>query len=234
MFCTSLLVTWNLLAKNQSECLMHIILLSVLRKILPICMLERINDKIDDNIPNSQAAYRGGRSATELVFTIKLMAEKITSSNYTVMLLMMDMCKAFDFIYRAFILEDLRSILLPEELHMIKLMIDDVKLAVKIGNEMGHPFNTNIGTPQGDCIHSILFTLYLANALRCRNSKTPTETMMQMKHRKLGLFICFLIQPLLAGDSCCCHRKAAMLQLFQFCHGQPGCQRTDCQLRKLL
>ena len=80
------------------------------------------------------------------------MAEKtITSLNYTIMLLMMDMSEAFDSIHRAFILEDLRSILLPEELHMIKLMIDDVKLAVKIQNEMGNPFNTNIGTPQEDC-----------------------------------------------------------------------------------
>ena len=60
------------------------------------------------------------------------------------MLLMMDKSKAFDSIHRAFILEDFRSILVPEELHMIKLMIDDVKLAVKTGNEMGNPFNTNI------------------------------------------------------------------------------------------
>ena len=98
--------------------------------------------------------------ATEQVFTIKLMAEKtITSLNYTIMLLMMGMSIAFDSIHRAFILEDLRSILLPEELHMIKLMIDDVKLAVKIQNEMGNPFNTNIGMPQEDC----------------RISRTPTE-----------------------------------------------------------
>ena len=152
-----------------------IILLPVLRKILAICMFERINDKIDDNITNSQAAYRGERSTTEQVFTIKLMAEKaITSSNYIAMLFMMDMTKTFGFIDRAFILEDPGSILVPEKLHMIKLMIDDVKLAVKIGNKMGNPFSTNIGTPQGDCISPILFMLYLANALKCRNPRTLT------------------------------------------------------------
>ena len=59
---------------------------------------------------------------------------------------------------------------------MIKLMIDDVKLAVTIGNEMGNPFNTNIGTPQGDCISPIqYYSPFLANALKCRNSRTPTE-----------------------------------------------------------
>ena len=77
-------------------------------------MLERINNKIDDNIPNSQAAYRGGRSTTKQMFTIKLMAEKaITSSNYTVMLLMMDMSKACDSIHRAFISEDLKVYCFP-------------------------------------------------------------------------------------------------------------------------
>ena len=46
---------------------------------------------------------------------------------------------------------------------------------MKIGNEMGNPFNTNIGTPQGDCLNLILFTLYLANALKGGNSRIPTE-----------------------------------------------------------
>ena len=167
-------------AKGPVENLRPIILLSVLRKILAICMLERINEKIDGSIPNSQAAYRGGRSTTEQVFTIKLMAEKaITSSNYSAMLLMMDMSKAFDSIHRAIILEDLQTILLPEELHMIKLMIDDVRLAVKIGSDIGEPFSTNIGTPQGDCISPILFTLYLANALK---GKTPDKPTVMQEH----------------------------------------------------
>ena len=162
--------------KGPVKNLRPIILLSVLRKILAICMLERINDKIDDNIPNIQAAYRGGQNTIELVFTMKIMMEKaITSSNYSAKLLMMEMSKAFDSIHRAFILEDLRSILLPAELYMIKLMLDDVKLAVKIGDEIGNPFSMNIGTPQEDCISSIIFTLYLANVLKCRNPRTPTK-----------------------------------------------------------
>ena len=82
--------------KGPVENLRPIILLSVLRKILAICLIGRIGDKIDAHIPNSQAAYRGGRSTTEQVFTIRIMAEKaITSSNYSAMLLMMDMSKAF-------------------------------------------------------------------------------------------------------------------------------------------
>lgn len=154
-------------AKGPVENLRPITLLSVLRKILAISLIDRIGEKIDACIPLSQAAYRGGRSTTEQVFTIKIMAEKaVTSSKYSATLLMMDMSKAFDFIHRSTIMEDLRSILLPEELHLIKIMIEDVKLAVRVGRDIGEAFTTNIGTPQGDCISPILFTLYLANALR--------------------------------------------------------------------
>ena len=52
-----------------------IILLSVLCKILAICMIKRIYSRLNDNIPITQAAYRGGRSTTELVFTVKTLME---------------------------------------------------------------------------------------------------------------------------------------------------------------
>lgn len=51
-----------------------IILLSILQKILAICLIRFIGEKIDAHIPSSQAAYKGGRSATEQVFAIKIMA----------------------------------------------------------------------------------------------------------------------------------------------------------------
>lgn len=153
--------------KGPADNLRPIILLSILRKILAICVIKRIGDKIDAHIPPTQSAYRSGRSTTEQVFTIKIMAEKaITSANYKSMLLLMDMSKAFDTIHRALVIEDLRSILQPDELHIIKVMIEDVELKVRVGTEIGESFKTNIGTPQGDCISPILFTLYLANALK--------------------------------------------------------------------
>ena len=52
-----------------------IILLSILRKILAICMIKRIQEKIYNRIQLSQSAYRAGRSTTEHVFTCKILAE---------------------------------------------------------------------------------------------------------------------------------------------------------------
>lgn len=91
---------------------------------------------MDAHIPTTQAAYRRGRSTTEQVFTLKILVGKaITSTDYTAQLLLMDMSKAFDTGDR--IKEDLGEILNPDELYIIKLMIEDVVLSVKIGNERG-------------------------------------------------------------------------------------------------
>ena len=74
--------------------------------------------------------------------------------------------KPFDTVHRHHILEDLRSILDADELHLIKVLIEDVTIAVKIKEKTGKSFVTNIGTPQGDCLSPTLFTLYLAKALQ--------------------------------------------------------------------
>ena len=53
-----------------------VVLLTILRKILAICMIERTSRKMSRRIPITQAAYQGGRSTTEHVLACKLLAEK--------------------------------------------------------------------------------------------------------------------------------------------------------------
>ena len=107
-------------AKGPPENLRPIILLSVLRKILTICLLQRIWDRIKARIPLNQAAYQGGRSTTEHVYAIKTICEKaITSNNYTLHLLLLDMSKAFDTVLRDKLLEKLEKIIHPDEIHLL-------------------------------------------------------------------------------------------------------------------
>ena len=149
----------------------------MIRKILAICIIQRTFERIRNNIPVSQAAYSPGRSTTELVFSFKLLAEKaITSQNYEAHLLMLDMSKAFDTISRAKLIEDLRNIIDEDELHLVSILIKDVQLAVKCGKTIGEKFNTNIGSPQGDCASPIWFILYLANALKEANGEDNLRT----------------------------------------------------------
>ena len=69
-----------------------IILLSVLRKLLTICLMRRTWDRLKTRIPLDQAAYQEGRSTTERgFFPMKLLAEKaITSSDYKIYILILD------------------------------------------------------------------------------------------------------------------------------------------------
>ena len=86
--------------KGPVQNLRPVTLLSIIRKVLAVCMKKCIVDKVDAEIPPFQASYRAGRSTTEHVFTAKVLVEKaITSANYPIHLLVLDMSKAFDTVY---------------------------------------------------------------------------------------------------------------------------------------
>ncbi len=153
-----------------------IILLSMLRKILAICMIRRTIERLNNRIPISQAAYREGRSTTELIFSMKVLAEKaITSSSYKIIVLLLDMSKAFDTVDRGQLFEDLKEVLEEDELHMISILLKDVRITVRIKNTSGEPFTSNVGVPQGDCLSPVLFTYYLAKAIKGERIETVED-----------------------------------------------------------
>ena len=97
--------------KGPPQNLRPVVLLSTSRKILAICIINHIREKVCDKIITiSQCAYLPGRNATVLVFTFKTLAEKaITSCGYETNLLLLDMSKAFDTIERSTLIEDQRN-----------------------------------------------------------------------------------------------------------------------------
>ena len=151
--------------KGPTSNLRPIILLSVLRKILVVCIMKNINSRLDSAIPMSQAAYRKNRSTTEHVFTTKLIIDRtISSTDETVYLLFLDMSKAFDSIQRNTLIEDLKNVLNHDELHLIRILLD-VKIAAQCGNYKSRVFSTDTGAPQEDFASASEFTFYLAKSL---------------------------------------------------------------------
>ena len=123
--------------KGPPDNLRQIILLSILREILAICVIRRTDSRVrSEIIPESQAAYSEGRNTTELVFAFKLLAEKaLTSTNYEINFLMLDMSKAFDTIQRRYLFNDLKKIFEKDDLHLIHLLLNNVQIAVKLEND---------------------------------------------------------------------------------------------------
>ena len=156
--------------KGPPANLRPIVLLSILRKILAICLIERTYTRLRNSIPSSQAAYSKGRSTTELVFTVKTIVEKaIISTDLEANILMLDMSKAFDTIQRGTLIEDLSKILNSDEIHLVTILLREVKLIVQLNNTQGEPFTTNMGSPQGDCASALFFIYYLAESIKDEN-----------------------------------------------------------------
>ena len=129
--------------KNKNN-IRTITLLPIIRKILAICVIDRIWDRLKTKIPKDQAAYQKGRSTTEQVFALKTLVEKaITSQNYNIFFTMIDMTAAFDTVSRNKLLQQLEEYLEPHEMRMIHLLIADVNLMVKIGKVLQDGIQTN-------------------------------------------------------------------------------------------
>ncbi len=137
-----------------------VVLLTISWKILAICMIGRPSEKIQRKVQISQAAYQGGRNTTEHVFACELLAERaVTSLDYKTPILLLDMSK----VQRNTLLQQLKSMLNDDEIHIMKILLKVVKLIVRMGKYTNTQIN--IGVSQGDCLSPILFTLYLAQAL---------------------------------------------------------------------
>ena len=164
-----------------------ITLLSMLRKILATCLINRTGQKLDNEIPNTQAAYRKGRSTTEHVFATKLLAERAsTSTSYVIHLLILDMSKAFDSVNRTILINELSNILERDELHLVNILLN-TELQVRISSEESDFFATDTGIPQGDGYSAQEFTYYLAKALNsniCEHNycKNPPSIAISQSH----------------------------------------------------
>ena len=84
------------------------------------------------------------------------------------------MSKAFACVNRAKLLTILHSILPYDCYRIIQYLLSTTTLETKINGQKGNPFRTTIGTPQGDALSPVLFTIYLEAALReCRRRCPP-------------------------------------------------------------
>jgi hypothetical protein len=143
-----------------------ITLLNTMRKLLSLIVLNRIYPSIMKYIPEGQRGFMRKRSTADIIWTYKTLHALANRRNKEYYILGIDMTKAFDSIDRSILLNCLQGIIKEDEYRIIKYLLNNTYLQIKIGAEFGPKFHTMNGTPQGDALSPILFAIYLENALR--------------------------------------------------------------------
>lgn len=155
-----------------------IILLDTMRKILSLITLERARPAFDAFLPPSQAAFRQGRSTADIVFCKRWLCSIVIRFYTTISGLGLDMTSAFDTVKRGRLMGVIVNITGAgsDIVRLSQLLLAVTSIAVRVGKAEAKPFVSDIGSPQGDGISPIYFTIYLEAALREARAKFPSVT----------------------------------------------------------
>ena len=157
--------------KGPVKNLRPVILLTIIRKILSNILLARIKLKYEKYLSPSQSAYRSGRSTADIVWAHRWMIAKAQTKNINLLITGIDLSAAFDTINREELLAILTNIINEDEMRMARLLLSNTTLDIKLKGAKTSPFDSNVGSPQGDGISGVFFNVYLEDALRRARAK---------------------------------------------------------------
>ena len=147
-------------------------LLLVIRKILSKIALRRSEADIEQHLSHTQSAYRKGRSTTDIVWAYRWLIAKIQEYDITIYVTGIDMSSAFDTIYRDNLVTIAERILDEDGVRLLRILLSDTTIEVRIKGAETSPFKSNIGVPQGDSYSGPQFTTYFEDSLKEVRNKT--------------------------------------------------------------
>lgn len=148
-----------------------IVLLNSVRKIISTITLQRIRPKVDAFTGASQSGFKRGRSCADIIWAQRMLTSIVMARHWDFHKMGIDMSRAFDTINREKILDVLTSAgCEADDLRLVRVLLAGTNITVRVGSSQSTCFDTTIGSPQGDNLSPVLFTCYLAAALRCVRS----------------------------------------------------------------
>ena len=145
-----------------------IVLLNSVRKIVSIITLQRIRPKVDAFTGTSQSGFKQGRSCADIVWAQRMLISVVLTRHWDFHKMGIDMSHAFDTINREKILDVLSLAgCETDDLRLARILLAGTNITVRVKSSWSAWFETTIGSPQGDSLSPVLFTCYLAAALRC-------------------------------------------------------------------
>ncbi|KAL5255329.1 hypothetical protein ACHWQZ_G014669 [Mnemiopsis leidyi] len=152
--------------KGPLKSLRPLTLSNGVRKVLSLVTLLRIGHKMDRYTGPWQAAYKHGRSCNDLVWCQRMLVSVVQNRHWEFSKMGIDMSSAFDTISRQTVLNLLIDAGCTEdEVRLVRLLLSNTKLHVRIGKNKSTVFISLSGAFQGDSLSGCLFTLTLAGAL---------------------------------------------------------------------
>jgi hypothetical protein len=152
-----------------------VILLLIIRKLLSNIVLERMRPQYEQYISPTQSAYRSNRSTADLVWAHRFMITTSMTWSITLYITGLDLSAAFDTIKRDELMDILAGITGNDELRMIRMLLSNTTLEVRMKDATTQPFASNVGSPQGDAISGVLFNIFLEDALRRVRAKLNAD-----------------------------------------------------------
>ena len=165
-----------------------------LAKLYSLVLLKRF-DQWAENCgmrARGQAGFRAGRGSDDAAFVLNHIIEKRASEGKPVYVAFIDFQKAYDSVNRDLLWKCLESMgVHGRSLDSLKEMYQQVKMAVRLGGQVGETFSADLGVKQGDPLSPLLFGLFIDRFESFLSELLPNEGV------KIGSM---LVQVLLYAD----------------------------------
>ena len=137
-------------------------LLCHIAKAFSAILLQRVRQKTEDILAESQAGFRPGRSTIDQIFTLRQLAERYEEFGKELYVCYIDFRKAFDSVWRKGLWKVMRQYGYPEKVvKILENRYEETFSAVRVGGDLSDWFQTIVGVLQGDVLSPLLFILFL-------------------------------------------------------------------------
>jgi hypothetical protein len=156
--------------KGPEKSLRPITVLNTIRKILSTIALRRAEGAgVNNYIPQTQHAFRKGKSTADVVFAHRILSNVVENAKYwKYYTLSIDMSAAFDTPTRRGLLLAMRAATNDNNdvRRMTAMLLTNTTLKINVGDAECDPFVSTVGTPQGDSFSPVMFNAYAEYVLR--------------------------------------------------------------------
>ena len=144
-----------------------ITLLTAVRKVLSLVVVQRARPRFESRLPPGQAGARPARSTADGVWTKRMLIALVSHFRIDIHALGTDISQAFDSVDRQALLTffEKDGWMSSDECRITRLLLSNTTLQIRVGNTLSPTFPSFIGTIQGDALSILVFIGYLAGAM---------------------------------------------------------------------